>query len=101
MFDRLLFHDDTEPRSAAVNMAIDEALLEHSTTPALRFYSWNRPALSFGYFGRLADAMKSGNSREIVRRWTGGGIVLHGADLTYSLILPAVSKHGLFSSRDV
>jgi len=34
-----------------MNMAIDEALLEYATIPLIRFYRWQSPALSFGYFG--------------------------------------------------
>ena len=71
-----------------MNMAIDEALLEQAEGPALRFYEWERPALSFGYFGRFAEVEELGNTRDLVRRWTGGGIVLHGEDCTYSLVLP-------------
>lgn len=71
-----------------MNMALDEALLETVTVPTLRFYGWRRPSLSFGYFGLFAVAAHEGPERDIVRRWTGGGIVLHGADLTYSIILP-------------
>ena len=33
----------------------------------------------------------SASQREIVRRWTGGGVVPHGDDLTYSVIIPAQS----------
>ena len=69
-------------------MAVDEALLWASKTTVLRFYGWQRPSLSFGYFGRAAEAVAEGPERELVRRWTGGGIVLHGADLTYSIIVP-------------
>ena len=86
-----VFHDDT-PHSAAMNMAIDEALLQSATRPALRFYRWRTPALSFGYFGRFADVAGEGNERDLVRRWTGGGIVLHGEDLTYSLVLPGAQR---------
>ena len=70
-------------------MAIDEALLEHCTCPALRFYGWRGPSLSFGYFGKFADIAREAKDRELVRRWTGGGSVPHGQDLTYSLVTPA------------
>ena len=86
------FFDDNTPRSAAINMAIDEALLQLATRPALRFYRWRAPALSFGYFGSFADVAGEANERELVRRWTGGGIVLHGADFTYSIVLPGVQR---------
>lgn len=82
--------DDDVPRAAAMNMAIDEALLQFATRPALRFYRWRAPALSFGYFGSFADVANEANERELVRRWTGGGIVLHGEDFTYSIVLPGV-----------
>jgi lipoate-protein ligase A len=72
-----------------MNMAIDEALLEGLTVPAVRFYCWQSPALSFGYFGRFADVAKYQGNRDLVRRWTGGGIVFHGEDLTYSILIPA------------
>ena len=90
LFERLVVHDDEAPAGAALNMAIDEALFEHATLPTLRFYSWRRPALSFGYFGQFADVAIEMQRREVVRRWTGGGIVPHGEDLTYSLVTPAV-----------
>ena len=89
MFDELDVYQDSGRRHASLNMAIDEALLESATKPTLRFYGWKVPSLSFGYFGRYDDAAREGGSRDLVRRWTGGGIVLHGNDLTYSLIIPA------------
>jgi len=81
-----VYHDAARP--AAMNMAIDEALLEMANIPAIRFYRWHSPALSFGYFGRFADVVDYAAQRDLVRRWTGGGIVLHGDDLTYSIIVP-------------
>ena len=72
-----------------MNMAIDEALLEYATIPLVRFYRWQSPALSFGYFGRFTDVASYQRERDLVRRWTGGGIVFHGEDLTYSLVIPA------------
>jgi len=83
----LVYHDDT-PHSAAMNMSIDEALLEHAAVPSIRFYQWHSPALSFGYFGKFADVASYAGERHLVRRWTGGGIVLHGDDLTYSIVIP-------------
>jgi lipoate-protein ligase A len=89
MLRALHVYDDLEPRPAALNMAIDEALLADSTTAILRFYRWRRPSISFGYFGRFAEAAEQLGDRDIVRRWTGGGIVPHGTDLTYSIVIPA------------
>jgi lipoyl(octanoyl) transferase len=81
-----VFHD-IDSRTAALNMAIDEVILETATLPTIRFYRWAHPALSFGYFGKFADVEKE--KRDLVRRWTGGGIVFHGDDLTYSIVIPA------------
>ncbi len=72
-----------------MNMAIDEALLETAEIPSIRFYRWHSPALSFGYFGKFADVASYAGERHLVRRWTGGGIVFHGDDLTYSIVIPA------------
>ena len=82
-------NDDAAPRSAAMNMAIDEALLEIAKIPSIRFYGWHSPAVSFGYFGRFADVAHYAAERDLVRRWTGGGIVFHGDDLTYSIVIPS------------
>jgi lipoate-protein ligase A len=87
-FATLEVYHDKAARSAAMNMAIDEALLEHARNPVIRFYRWQSPALSFGYFGRFADVASYQHERDLVRRWTGGGIVFHGDDLTYSIVIP-------------
>ena len=89
LFGILEVYHDQRAHSAAMNMAIDEALLECLTVPAIRFYRWQSPALSFGYFGRFADVANYKGNRDLVRRWTGGGIVFHGEDLTYSILVPA------------
>jgi lipoate-protein ligase A len=89
LFERVEVYSDFMPRPAAMNMAIDEALLESAAAPSIRFYRWESPALSFGYFGRFADVAEYASERDLVRRWTGGGGVFHGDDLTYSLIVPA------------
>src|ERR1700758_4983156 len=89
MFDSLLMLSDGEPHTAAMNMAIDEALLESAEISSIRFYRWDSPALSFGYFGKYADVANFAAQCDVVRRWTGGGIVFHGDDLTYSIVIPA------------
>ena len=85
--DLTIYHDES-PHSAAMNMAIDEALLETAVVPTIRFYRWRSPALSFGYFGKFSDVAIYAAERDLVRRWTGGGIVFHGDDLTYSIVIP-------------
>ncbi|MCF2940465.1 lipoate--protein ligase family protein [Paenibacillus alkaliterrae] len=85
----------TGSRSPAENMAIDEAMLiahyEGRTPPTVRFYGWNPPTLSIGYFQRAEREvdLKALHQRGIgfVRRATGGRAVLHDRELTYSLIV--------------
>lgn len=89
-FERLWVVEDPEPRSGPVHMALDEALLHACADgpPLLRFYRWAAPAVSFGYFEPVGDARRLARGREIVRRMTGGGLVEHGEDLTYALVVP-------------
>lgn len=94
-----VIHDQT-PRSAAMNMALDEALLQTATVPTFRFYRWDHAAVSFGYFGSVAD-VESLIDRDVVRRWTGGGIVYHGQDLTYSMVIPASERLSTKSSMAI
>ncbi|HEV2328449.1 MAG TPA: hypothetical protein VGY56_06635 [Verrucomicrobiae bacterium] len=76
---------------AALNMALDEALLEAASRllrPVLRFYGWTAPAASFGYFQKYSSVEQVTLLRPLVRRPTGGGIVPHDADWTYSFAVP-------------
>jgi lipoate-protein ligase A len=77
--------------SAAFNMALDEALLENISAigqPLLRFYGWTEPAATFGYFQKFSEIERATPLRPLVRRPTGGGLVPHDADWTYSFIAP-------------
>ncbi|PYK53125.1 MAG: hypothetical protein DME48_12900 [Verrucomicrobia bacterium] len=94
LFALLDVYHEADAHSAAMNMAIDEVLLSSASVPAIRFYRWQSPALSFGYFGRFSDVASYQGERDLVRRWTGGGIVFHGKDVTYSLVVPA--NHAAF-----
>ena len=55
----------------------------------LRSYRWAGQAVSFGYSQSLAAVRERIPSLPSVRRWTGGGIVEHGCDWTFSLIVPS------------
>ncbi|MDQ3624603.1 MAG: hypothetical protein M3463_19315 [Verrucomicrobiota bacterium] len=96
-FAELLELLDPDPHGAALNMAIDEVLLRQASQPLLRVYRWANPAASFGYFQRIAGIEDRWPRRELVRRWTGGGVVPHGEDLTYTLIVP---RHCSFFRRN-
>lgn len=96
LLERLCCIDDLEARPAALNMALDEALLLSgprpeggAVLPVLRRYRWQRQSLSLGYFSRHDGVAARYPGWDIVRRWTGGGVVEHTGDFTYSLILPA------------
>jgi lipoate-protein ligase A len=79
---RLIEHGDAAP---ARNMAVDEALLREVREPILRIYGWNVPAVSLGYFQPAALVPEG---RPFVRRYTGGGLVDHAHDVTYTVVLP-------------
>ena len=85
----------TEAMSPAMNMAIDEAILQQHAAgkvpPTVRFYTWNPATLSIGYFQKAAKEinLEEVQKRQLgfVRRATGGRAVLHDKELTYSVIV--------------
>ncbi|MEY2407906.1 MAG: lipoyl(octanoyl) transferase [Verrucomicrobiota bacterium] len=108
----------------AENMAWDEALLEaapepfalshpkahspappmdpvksRSGCPVLRVYSWSEPAATFGYFQKYFDVESLTRLRPLIRRPTGGGLVPHDADWTYSIVMPP--GHAWYSLRAI
>lgn len=84
----LLWRDTA--RTPACNMAIDDLLLEtlpERALPLLRLYRWDRPAVTIGRAQRFPEELTG--TYEVIRRPTGGGVVFHDADLTYTLVFPA------------
>src|SRR5919198_1622252 len=82
---------ETGYKPAALNMAIDEALIENiDEAPVLRIYGWRPAAISIGYFQSIKEEVDlekcSQLGVDVVRRLTGGGAVLHEFEVTYSFI---------------
>ncbi|MSU66417.1 MAG: lipoate--protein ligase family protein [Opitutus sp.] len=80
---------------AAENMAIDFLLLQrypHAAAVRFRHYEWRKPAFTFGYAQKIAfvrTQLPEGAERfDLCRRPTGGGLVDHREDWTYSLVIP-------------
>ena len=83
-------------------MAVDEALLETAASlgvPTLRFYQWQEPTMSLGYFQEYEDRLRHAASAgcPTVRRASGGGAIMHDRELTYSLAVP--EGHPLVADR--
>lgn len=86
----------TEGNTAAVNMAIDRAVLTANSQgivpPTVRFFTWQPPAISIGYFQSLEEEVDLDICKQLgidyVRRITGGGAVFHDKELTYSIVIP-------------
>jgi len=95
----------TGSNTAFTNMAIDRAILEahhhQLVPPTIRFYRWQPPAISIGYFQSLTEEVDlqacQRHGVDVVRRITGGGAVYHDTELTYSIVIsenhPAISQN--------
>jgi len=83
---------DKKPLNGSLNMAVDDFLFRSlSSEPEtyFRFYRWERPTVSLGYsqdIRKVVDVEYCRKQRiDIVRRMTGGKLVLHHKEVTYSL----------------
>lgn len=82
---------EAEATDPFFNMGMDEALLNFIGTcpgPVFRFYWWKVPAATFGLLQRFEEVSRWTCVRPLIRRPTGGGLVLHGTDWTYSIVIP-------------
>lgn len=83
---------DPVPLRGSLNMAVDEFLFRgarEGKETFLRFYQWDQPTVSLS-FGQEADrtvdlAYCRAKGIPVVRRMTGGKVVLHGREVTYCL----------------
>jgi lipoate-protein ligase A len=80
-------------------MALDEALLRHAEKSGgvLRIYEWRDPAVSLGYF---QEATTAPAGHPFVRRYTGGGLVDHAHDVTYTVVAPRSDALGGLSTAE-
>ena len=84
-------------------MAFDEAMLQECqqlARPVLRFYSWSEGAASFGYSQRYREVAATTALRPLIRRCTGGGLVPHDGDWTYSLAFPPAHERYRLRAED-
>ena len=86
---------DTGYHTGPENMAIDEAIARAhgrgEVPPTLRFYGWKPAAVSIGYFQSMTkevdlEAVRAGGYG-YVRRPTGGRLIFHHLELTYSVAI--------------
>lgn len=110
----------TETANGGYQMKRDENLLTECALslsghgvplafPVLRFYRWWPPCISLGRSQDIHNP-RHGNIRldaarargvEIVRRPSGGRAILHYHDLTYSLVMPALTHDVTTSHRAI
>lgn len=84
---------EPRPLPGSRNMAVDEYLfrsLDDRPRTYLRFYQWERPTASLGYTQNVAKVVDlefcRKNGIDVVRRITGGKLVLHHREITYSVV---------------
>ena len=78
---------DSPKLSAKANMDLDKSLFDNfDGTPIFRLYSWEENSFTIGRFQKKDNIDKFGTS--FARRITGGGLLLHGFDISYTIIIP-------------
>ncbi|HIP45550.1 MAG TPA: lipoate--protein ligase family protein [Sulfurospirillum arcachonense] len=76
---------DTHELCARENMEFDKSLLELGE-PTFRLYTWKENSFTLGRSQKKENVEKFGN--DWARRETGGGLLLHGCDISYSITIP-------------
>lgn len=92
---------DKQPLSGSLNMAVDDYLFQslgEKPQTYLRFYCWERPTVSLGYSQNIQKVVDVDYCRrkgiDIVRRMTGGKLVLHYKEATYSVASSDIHTFG-------
>src|SRR5574344_2946267 len=87
--------------SSKVNSNIDKALFKafnNDSLPILRIYSWE-DSISFGAGQNIDDysSLKEEYKNNVSKRLTGGGVLFHGHDISYTIVL----NPNMIENRDV
>ena len=84
----------SQPGSAAYNMALDEKIFHRYMAdgiPVFRVYGWNTPSFTYGVSqlpeGEIDMVRCGADGIQIAKRMTGGGLLFHNDEITYSLVL--------------
>ena len=88
---------DSGKKSASWVMEYDQNHLVHESKPTLHFYEWKQPTITFGHFidpwkWLKKEAVQQENL-DIAKRPTGGGILFHLTDFSFSLFIPRSHPH--------
>jgi lipoate-protein ligase A len=93
------------PASATQNMALDEKIFKRylvDAMPVFRIYSWQAPAFTYGFSqdpkSQIDLVACATDKVELAKRITGGGILFHADEITYSF---ACSKSDVRESEGV
>ncbi len=78
---------DSGRKSALEHMQIDTELLLGVDSPLLRFYDWSQESITYGYFIDPANWLHEAVINR-ARRPTGGGLIFHEGDFSFTLALP-------------
>jgi lipoyl(octanoyl) transferase len=96
---------DSGALGGAEQMSLDAGLMDRARETGeavLRVYRWARPTLSFGRHesvrGRFAPESLAQANVDAVRRPTGGRVLLHDREVTYSVTAPAPDGERLAES---
>ena len=96
---------DSGPLDGVEQMSIDAGLMDRareSREAVLRVYGWSRPTLSFGRHesvrGTFDAVQLERDNVGAVRRPTGGRVLMHDHEVTYSVTAPAPESQRLQES---
>ncbi|MBL0687114.1 MAG: lipoate--protein ligase family protein [Sulfurospirillum sp.] len=78
---------DSPQLSTCANMDLDKLLFDNfNGKPIFRLYSWQKNSFTIGRFQKSKGLEKFGT--RFSKRMTGGGLLFHGCDVSYTIIIP-------------